>query len=105
MMPKVSDSAGANIDLRENKNATLWRRFTADELPDELTALDGYVPFFRLEPRGVEPIAVLDITVINNTIEFEFDTTGLPAKCPYVFGWVDPTGKTEVLMYGFVVLV
>jgi len=105
-MPKISDSSGAYVDLKENKNATLWRRFVADELDDVPEALDGYVPFFRLEPRGADPIEVLALTVVNRTIEFEFDTVLVPGnKCPYVFGWTDPTGKVEVLMYGQVILV
>lgn len=105
-MAKISDSSGANVDLKENKNSTLWRRFIADELPAESTALDGYVPFFRLEPRGADPIEITNITVVDNTIEFQFETIDVPGnKCAYVFGWIDPSAKVETLMYGQVILV
>lgn len=101
-MPKISDSSGVKIDLKENKNATLWRRVAAPELTD----LVGYTVFVRLLPRNADVIAVTEVTVDTNTFEFEFDTAILEhAKTDYVVGWTDPTGKTEVLMYGQVVLV
>lgn len=100
-MSKISDSSGVKIDLKENKNATLWRRVTADDLTD----LVGYLVFVRLMPRNADVIEVVHVTINDNIIEFEFDTTGLAPKTDYVVGWTDPTGKVEVLLYGQVVLV
>ena len=79
----------------------MWRRFSADELTD----LVGYTPFFRLLPRGADPIEIGGLIVSGKTIEFQFDTTNVPNRCDYVFGWTDPTSKIEVLMYGKVLLV
>lgn len=100
-MPKISDSSGVKIDLKENVNATLWRRVAATDLTD----LVGYTVFVRLLPRHADPIEVVDVTVVDNTFEFEFDTTGMAAKTDYVAGWTDPAGRIEVVMYGQVVLV
>ena len=105
-MAKISDSSGAKVDLKENKNATLWRRFSNFEgIPDAPGAFDGYVMFFRLLPRGADPVEVTNITVVNNTVEVEFDTTDVPNRCDYVFGWTDPSGKIEVIQYGMVLIV
>lgn len=110
-MPKVSDSSGEYLDLKENRNATLWRRVTADELPD----LTGYVPFMRLLPRGADPIEIAISTFVaaptppeKPYFEFEFETVPemiAGNKCAYVAGWTAPDSRIEIVMYGNVVLV
>jgi hypothetical protein len=100
-MANISDSSGAKVDLKENKNATLWRRLTIDELTD----LIGYSVFVKLQPRNAEEIDVTNISVVSNIIEFQFETNNLPRQCPYVVGWTDPNARVEILMFGNVVLV
>ena len=100
-MAKIDDSSGANVDLKENRGATIWRRLTANDLTD----LTGYTVFARLMPRGADPIEITDVLVSTNVIEFQFDTTTVPNRCAYEVGWIDPLGKTEVLIYGQVLLV
>lgn len=99
-MPKIDDSSGAYIDLKENRGATLWRGVVANDIPD----LAGYTCFVRLKPRN-EPVIDIVPTVVLNDIQFSFDTLDLPNKCAYEVGWTDPTGKIEVIMYGLVILV
>lgn len=97
----TSNSAGKNIDLRENKYATMRRTLTAEDAG----YLDGKTPFFRLRPKGAAPIEVTCTVVDDRSFSFTFDCAAIPNNTPYECGWVDTEDFIEVIHYGVVVLV